>query len=108
MHTLEKPRARTMAIILATLWAVAAPTAQAVLHIGLSAKEFAADGDQTLRAAPYAFAIWSLIYLALALYAFYQARRTTPNSEALEALGWPSVGALIGIGLWIFASAFDW
>ncbi|MES1203433.1 MAG: hypothetical protein ABUS57_18510, partial [Pseudomonadota bacterium] len=28
--------------------------------------------------------------------------------EALEALGWPSVGALIGIGLWIFASAFDW
>ncbi|MFT3729193.1 MAG: hypothetical protein QM759_15325 [Terricaulis sp.] len=102
-----KPPLRTAAIVCAAIFAIVVPAAQALLHLGLSAGEFAAEGNETLRAANYTFAIWSLIYLGLIVYAIYQALPSTADSQSLQRFGWPSVVAMFGTGLWIVASALD-
>lgn len=101
-----KPQGRRLAVLLAVGAAIAIPAIQMTQHIGLSAAEFSGQGDQTLRAAGYAFSIWGLIYLGLAAYATYQ---LTPASETptLRAVAWPSVVAIAGCGAWILASAFN-
>jgi len=96
---------RKTAVVVAVLAAIAVPAAQAVLGFGLSAARFSYGGDQTLRAAPYAFSIWGLIYLGLIAYAIFQLRaRETP---AVVAFGWPSALAAASCAVWILASAFD-
>lgn len=97
---------RRSAVVLATIFAIAAPIAQALVPLGMSASEFADDGNETLRAAGYAFSIWSLIYFGLVVYALYQAFDRT-GSALLARLGWPSVIAIAGCGAWILASAYD-
>jgi len=96
--------------ILILLAAFAAPTvgyAQMALGWGLSPSEFSADGDETLRVAGYAFSIWAVIYAWLIAYGIYQALPSTEESRVSRALGWPSFAALMGITLWIVASAAD-
>ncbi|MGE0742346.1 MAG: hypothetical protein AB7O98_13475 [Hyphomonadaceae bacterium] len=102
-----KPIARTLAVLIAAFVAIAAPVLIYAAGFGLSAGEFAADGDETLRAAPYAFSIWSLIYVGLGAYAIYQALPATANGRWLDRLGWPSAIAMLGCGLWLYASAID-
>ena len=97
-----------LAIPAAVLFAIAAPALQSVLDLGLSAAEFADQGDQTLRAAGYAFSIWSLIYLGLALYALHQARRGQRDSPVLNRMAPAACAAIVGCGAWIAASAADW
>ena len=78
------------------------------LGVGLSPSEFAAQGDETLRVAGYAFTIWAAIYGWLVAYAVYQALPATTENESLRRIGWPSFYALTGIGLWVVASAVNW
>lgn len=70
--------------------------------------EFAADGDETLRVAGYTFSIWGLIYLGLLGYAVYQMLQRSRESILTDRMGWASFVALVGITLWIIASAADW
>lgn len=105
---MRKPALRTAIVVLATLLAIAAPTLQYGLGWGLSASDFAGQGDKTLRAEGYAFSIWSVIYLALAIYAVWQAAPRTPESPLLRAVAWPSVVGIGGCGLWIVVTAMDW
>lgn len=105
---MKKPALRTLMVVLATLFAIAAPILQNIGDIGLSPAEFSDKGDETLRAAGYAFSIWSLIYLALIAYAGWQARPRTPESPLLRAVAWPSVIGIAGCGLWVFVTAADW
>lgn len=102
-----KDAPRKLAVIAAVVFAIAAPAAQAYLDIGLSASEFADQGNSTLRAAGYAFSIWSLIYLGLAAYAVWQALPRNTGNPAVKALAWPSVFAIVATGAWIYASAFN-
>lgn len=102
-----KPAIRTVTIVAAAFFAIAIPILQQTHALGLSAAQFARAGDTTLRAAPYAFAIWGVIYLGLALYAIYQALPRTPETALLARLGWPSVIAMAGCGLWLIAAAQD-
>ncbi|MFN3353365.1 MAG: hypothetical protein ACK4Z5_07135, partial [Brevundimonas sp.] len=106
----ESPRngLRRLIVLAAALFAVAISYGQIALGWGQSAGEFAADSDQTLQVADYAFAIWGLIYLGLLIYAVRQVLPNTRESEMIRAFGWPSALALIGIGWWIIAAAFDW
>lgn len=97
--------ARQLSVLLATTFAILTPAAQAIWDVGLSAAEFSQPGDETLRAAGYAFSIWSLIYLALAGYAIWQALPRNRNHPLLSGLAWPSVIAIAGCGFWIWASA---
>lgn len=99
--------ARQLAVLLATAFAILTPAAQAIWDIGLSAAEFSQSGNTTLRAAGYAFSIWSLIYLGLAAYATWQALPRNREDVRLAQLAWPSVVAITGCGLWIWASAAD-
>ena len=101
-----KPLGRSLAVLLAVVAAIAIPAIQMTQHIGLSAAEFAGQGDQTLRVAGYAFSIWGLIYFGLTAYALYQLTyaRETPT---LRAVAWPSGVAIAGCGAWILASAFN-
>lgn len=101
-----KPLGRSLAVLLAVVAAIAIPALQATQHIGLSAAEFAGQGDQTLRAAGYAFSIWGLIYFGLGAYAIYQLT-VAPETPTLRAVAWPSVVAIAGCGAWILASAFN-
>ncbi|WP_421932030.1 hypothetical protein [Phenylobacterium sp.] len=101
-----RPLGRSLVVLLAVVAAIAIPAIQATQHIGLSAAEFAGQGDQTLRAAGYAFSIWGLIYLGLAAYALYQLT-VAPETPILQALAWPSAVAIAGCGAWILASAFN-
>ncbi|WP_395671419.1 hypothetical protein [Phenylobacterium sp.] len=96
--------ARKAATVAAVGLAIASPIAQAVSGWGLDQAEFAAQGDSTLRAAGWAFSIWTLIYAGLLAYAAYQSRTDRPVARAL---GWPAAAAIAGCGLWIWASAAD-
>lgn len=100
------PVRRIVVLVLAFL-APAVGYGQMALDLGLSPGEFAADGDETLRVAGYAFAIWGLIYLAMLAHGVWQALPGTPESPLLRRFGWPSAAALAGISLWIVASAAD-
>lgn len=102
-----KPMLRTVAVLLAAIVAIGAPSLIYATGFGLSAAEFAMDGNSTLRAAGYAFSIWGLIYFGLALYAIYQSLPSTANGRALDRMAWPSVIAMLGCGLWLYASALD-
>lgn len=99
--------ARPWAVVAGVAVAIACPALQAVTGWGLSAGEFAADGDRTLKAAGYAFSIWSAIYAGLLSYGVWQVLPRNAGSPILQAMAWPSAAALMGIGAWIWASAAD-
>jgi hypothetical protein len=99
---------RNIAVIASVAFAIAVPALQMGMGLGLSAKDFAGQGDSTLRAAPYAFSIWSVIYLGLIAYAVWQALPRNRGDRALASIGWPSVIAIAGCGVWIIASSANW
>jgi hypothetical protein len=98
---------RRLALVASVVFAIACPALQALTGWGLSAGEFAADGERTLRAASYAFSIWSVIYAGLIAYGVWQVLPRNAGSPVLQAMAWPSAAALVGIGAWIWASAAD-
>lgn len=102
------PASRRILVLLAAVFAIVAGYAQMALNIGQTPAEFSADSDATLKVATWAFSIWGLIYLGVAIYAIYQVLPKTRETDLLRRMGWPSAAALIGIGTWIFAAAFDW
>lgn len=99
---------RRLLVLAATVFAVVIGQTQVLLGWGQSPAEFSADSDATLRVAGYAFAIWGVIYLWLIIYAVRQVLPQTGESLLIHRLGWPSVAALLGIGWWVVAAAFDW
>lgn len=99
--------ARKILIVAAVAFALGAPALQAILGFGLSPAEFSRQGDGTLRAAGYAFSIWSVIYVGLVAYAVWQALPRNDASPVIGALALPSAVAIAGCGAWILASAFD-
>ncbi len=109
--SIERPTSsqmtRRLVVLAATIFAIVIGQAQVLLQWGQSPAEFAADSDATLKVAGYAFAIWGVIYLWLLVYAVRQALPGTGESRLIHRLGWPSVAALLGIGWWILAAAFD-
>jgi len=96
---------RKIATLAALAFALGTPALQAIAGLGLDQAEFAEAGDSTLRAAPYAFSIWGLIYAGLIAYGVRQA--VAPDSPLFRAVGWPAVIAITGCGAWIVASALD-
>ena len=98
---------RRIATLAALAFALGAPASQALLGWGLSAQEFSGSGDDTLRAASYAFSIWGVIYAGLGAYAVYQALPRNADRPLVVAVGWPAVVAIAGCGAWICASALD-
>ena len=99
---------RRLIVLAAVIFAVVIGQTQVLLQWGQSPAEFAADSDATLKVAGYAFAIWGVIYLWLVVYAVRQALPQTGESLLIHRMGWPSVAALLGIGWWVVAAAFDW
>lgn len=65
MSAIERPtpaqRTRRLVVLAAAVFAVVVPVVQNLGGFGLSQAEFAADGNQTLQVAGYAFSIWGLI-----------------------------------------------
>lgn len=112
MSSIVRPTAaqqtRRLIVLACAVFAVVIAQAQMLMGWGQTAAEFAADSDATLKVAGYAFAIWGVIYLGLLVYAIRQMLPATGESELLTRLGWPSALALLGIGWWIVAAAFDW
>lgn len=112
MSSIDRPTpaqmTRRLIVLAAAVFAVVIGQSQVLLGWGQSPAEFSADSDSTLRVAGYAFAIWGLIYLWLLVYAVRQALPQTGESLLIRRLGWPSVAALLGIGWWVVAAAFDW
>ena len=102
------PPLRKFLVIASVVFAIAVPALQMGLQLGLSAGEFAGDGNSTLRAAGYAFSIWSVIYAGLIAYAVWQALPRNAGDPLLAQIAWPSVVAISGCGLWIIASSADW
>lgn len=98
---------RRLAVLASALFAVVVGQAQQLLSLGQTPAEFAADSDATLKVAGWAFAIWGPIYLGLIVYAVRQLLPKTRETEMIRAFGWPSVLALLGIGWWILAAAWD-
>lgn len=101
-------QARRLIVLIAALFAPVMGYGQMLLGWGQTAAEFAADGDQTLRVAGYAFSIWGLIYAWLIAYGIWQVLPRTGESDLLSRMGWPSAAAMVGTGLWVIASAADW
>ena len=99
---------RRLVVLAAAVFAVVIGQTQVLLGWGQSPAEFSADSDATLRVAGYAFAIWGVIYLGLLIYGVRQALPQTGESLLIHRLGWPSAAALLGIGWWVVAAAFDW
>jgi len=99
---------RRLILLAATVFAVVIGQTQVLLGWGQSPAEFSADSDATLKVAGYAFAIWGVIYLWLLVHAVRQALPQTGESLLIHRFGWPTVAALLGIGWWVVAAAFDW
>ncbi len=112
MSSLVRPAAaqttRRWIVLASAIFAIAVAYGQMAVGWGQTPQEFSADSDETLRVAGYAFSIWGLIYLGLMTYAVRQVLPQTGESLLIHRMGWPSVAALLGIGWWIVASAFDW
>lgn len=89
---------------LAVTFAVGVPAWQAWSGWGMSAAEFSGQGDATLRAASYAFSIWSVIYVGLGVFAVAHAWRVA-RDRFFQSLTWPAAIAICGCGVWILASA---
>lgn len=102
-----KPHARTVVVLLAVLIAVFANPLLELVGSGMSASNFERDGDTTLRAAGWAFAIWGVIYLALIAYGIWQILPATRESPELKAAAWPSVFANLGCAAWLVAAGED-
>lgn len=102
------PTLRKILIIASVIFAPAVPALQAGLDLGLSAKAFADQGDSTLRAAGYAFSIWSVIYAGLIVYAVWQALPRNAGDPLLAQIAGPAMVAIAGCGLWIIASSANW
>lgn len=102
-----EPLIRRLTVLVAAIFAVVIGQTQVLLEWGQSPAEFSADSDATLRVAGYAFAIWGVIYLWLVIYAVRQVLPKAGGSPLIRRLGWPSAAALLGIGLWVIAAAFD-
>lgn len=92
------------AVVAAVAAALAIPASQAVFGWGLTASQFSDQGDETLRAAGWAFSIWGLIYTGLAAFALYQ---LWDRGGVLQGVRWPAAAAALGCGLWILAAGFD-
>ena len=111
MSAIDRPtpaqRTRRLVVLAAAVFAVVVPVIQRLGGFGLSQAEFAADGNQTLQVAGYAFSIWGLLYLGQLIYAGRQALPQTGESVLINRLGWPSAVALFGIGMWIVAAALN-
>jgi hypothetical protein len=103
---MTNPALRKLLLVLATVLALAAPASQALFGWGLTAEEFSESGDQTLRAAGYAFSIWSLIYAGLIAHAAAQLFDRGRREPIFVALS-PAIVAIAGCGGWIIASALD-
>lgn len=103
----DRTAGRKIAVIAAVTFAIMVPALQALTGWGQTAAEFSEDGNQTLRAAGYAFSIWGVIYAGLALYAVFQALPGRAEPHLMARVGWPSALASLGCGLWIIASAAD-
>lgn len=101
------PASHRLLIPLAVAFAILVPALQAILNLGLSPAQFASDGNRTLRAAGYAFSIWSLIYAGLIAYAIWQALPRNRDNPLLAAIAPAALTAIVGCGLWICASALD-
>jgi hypothetical protein len=102
------PAARRVLIPLAVAFAIGVPAAQALLDLGLSASEFADDGNETLRAAGYAFSIWSVIYAGFVAYAVWQALPRNRDDAAVAATAAPGIVAILGCGVWLLAAGANW
>ena len=98
---------RRLILLSAVIFAIAVGYSQTAIGWGQSPAEFSADSDETLKVASYAFAIWGLIYLGLFAHAVFQLLPQGRGRPLTEALGWPAVGALLGIGWWVVAAALD-
>lgn len=98
---------RRLILLSAVIFAIAIGYSQTAIGWGQSPAEFSADSDETLKVASYAFAIWGLIYLGLFAHAVFQLLPQGRDRPLTEALGWPAVGALLGIGWWVVAAAVD-
>ncbi|PQZ80866.1 MULTISPECIES: hypothetical protein [unclassified Brevundimonas] len=111
MSAIERPtprqQTRRLVVLAAAVFAVVVPIVQNLGGFGLSQAEFAAEGNQTLQVAGYAFSIWGLIYLGLLAYAVRQALPQTGESVLINRMGWPSAVAFFGIGMWIIAAALN-
>jgi hypothetical protein len=100
--------ATRLLVIASVVFAIAAPASQALSEWGLTAAEFSAAGNSTLRAAGYAFSIWGLLYAGMIAYAAYQALPASDASSLRGPLAGPSIVAIAGCGAWICASGLDW
>lgn len=92
----------------AALFAVGVPVTQQLGFWGQTAEQFARDGDSTLRAADYAFAIWGLIYAGLIAYAIYQLVAKRADGALRRRFALPSIVAMTGCGFWLIAAGADW
>ncbi len=100
-------RTRRLIVLACAIFAVVIGQWQALTGWGQTTQEFSADSDATLRVAGWAFSIWGVIYTWLLVYAVRQVLPQTGESEMIHRFGWPSVIALLCIGWWIPAMAFD-
>lgn len=103
----RKPALRSIIVLLATLAAILAAPVLEWTGVGLTAATFANDGDQTIRAAGYAFSIWGVIYLGAFIYAVWQILPSTRETPELAAVAWPSAIALAGCAAWLVAASLD-
>jgi hypothetical protein len=98
-------RRRRLVVATAVATAILVPAIQQGGGFGMDQATFAAQGDSTLRAPGFAFAIWTIIYLGLGVYAVYQSRAR--DSRALRVLAWPAAIAALGCAAWIVAAALN-
>lgn len=97
--------ARKFFLPLLAIAAIASAYFETITGIGQDERAFAAQGDSTLKAAGYAFAIWGLLFFGMIAYALIQTRKGRGSLAAVMA--WPAAIAFVAIGGWSITAALD-
>ena len=109
MKNISTIGARRWGVIGALAFTIVMNILSVALPFNNQTNEDVSDKYETLfTPAGYAFSIWSLIYLTLIIYAFYQAFRASEEKKIYDKIAVPLIINCIANGLWLLAFQYEY
>lgn len=98
---------RKICVLAAAVLAVALSQFHELTGLGVPVSRFAAEADETLRAAGYAFAVWGLLYLGMLVFALFHLSRRGDRSVLAGLIAWPAAVAFAACAAWTVAASLQ-
>lgn len=93
--------------MMAAILAIVLASFHELTGLGVSVAAFAAQADDTLRAAGYAFAVWGPLYLGMLVFAVFHASARGDRSTLAGLVAWPAALAFLCCAAWTVAASLQ-